>query len=145
MIKFTSFQRTCTKTTTRLFCSTSLKKSTPTPRLVFEVIEALGDEIIPLEELPVDNQKIVAFDDLVCESNENSIINYFINGRHRNCCVIYLTQTLYKVSKNNRDNCSHFCIFRFLPRENKRIADEIGVDHTTSDRATDKKIFFLLL
>jgi len=25
---------------------------------------ALGDEILPLEELPIDNQKIVIFDDL---------------------------------------------------------------------------------
>ena len=71
----------------------------------------------------VDNQKIVVFDDLVCESNKNSIINYFINGRHRNCGVIYLTQTFYKVPRNIRDNCSHFSVFRFLPRENKRIAD----------------------
>ena len=108
----------------------------------YEVIEAPGDEIIPLKELPVDNQKIVVFEDLVCESNQNSIINYFINGWHRNCCVIYLTQTFYKVPKNIWDNCSHFCIFRFLPRENKRIADEIGVDHTTLDRATDKKYSF---
>ena len=117
----------------------------PDPTVGYEVIEAHGDEIIPLEELPVDTQKIVVFDDLVCESNQNSIINYFINGRHRNCCVIYLTQTFYKVPKNIRDNCSHFCIFRFLPKENKRIADEIGVDHDALDRATDKKILFLLL
>ena len=115
------------------------------PKVGYEVIEAYDDEIIPLEELPADNQKIVVFDDLVCESNQNSIINYFINGRHRNCCVIYLTQTFYKVPKNIRDNCSHFCIFKFLPRENKRIADQIGVDHEVLDRATDKKIFFLLL
>jgi hypothetical protein len=109
----------------------------------YEVIEAPGDGIIPLEELPVDNQKIVVFDDLVCESNQNSIINYFINGRHRNCSVIYLTQTFYKVPKNIRDNCSHFCVFKFLPRENKRIADELDVDHTLLDRATDKKYSFL--
>ena len=71
-------------------------------RVGYEVIKAPGDEIIPLvvEKLLVDNQKIVVFDDLVCESNQNSIINYFINGRHRNCCVIYLTQTFYKVPKN---------------------------------------------
>jgi hypothetical protein len=109
----------------------------------YEVIEAPGDGIIPLEELPVDNQKIAVFDDLVCESNQNSIINYFINGRHRNCSVIYLTQTFYKVPKNIRDNCSHFCVFKFLPRENKRIADELGVDHRLLDSATDKKYSFL--
>ena len=113
------------------------------PQVGYDVNEAYGDEIIPLEELPADNQKIVVFDDLVCQKkNQNSIINYFINGRLRNCCVIYLTQTFYKVPKNIRDNCSHFCIFRFLPRENKRIADEIGVDHDALDRATDKKYSF---
>ena len=94
------------------------------PVVGYQTIEALGDEILPLEELPIDNQKIVVFDDLVCESNQNSIINYFINGRHRKCSVIYLTQTYYKVPKNIRDNCSHFCVFNFIPRENKRIADE---------------------
>ena len=111
------------------------------PKVGYDV-EARGAEIIPLEELPADNQKIVVFDDLVCEKNQNNIINYFINGRHRNCRVIYLTQTFYKVPKNIRDNCSHFCIFRFLPRENKRIADEIGVDYNALDRATDKKYSF---
>ena len=115
------------------------------PEVGYEVIEAPGDEIIPLEELPIGNQKIVVFDDLVCESNQNGIINYFINGRHRNCCVIYLTQTFYKVPKNIRDNCSHFCIFRFLPKENKRIADELGVDHELLDRATDQKYSFFYL
>ena len=110
------------------------------PVVGYDIIEAYGDEIIPLEELPADNQKIVVFDDLVCEKNQNSIINYFINGRHKNCCVIYLSQTFYKVPKNIRDNCSHFCTFKFLPRENKRIADEIGVDYNALDRATDKSI-----
>ena len=69
------------------------------PEVGYKVIEATGDEIIPLEELPVDNQKIVVFDDLVCECNQNIIISYFINGRHRNFYVIYLTQTFYKVPK----------------------------------------------
>ena len=107
-----------------------------------QINPTVGYEVI--EELPVDNKKIVVFDDLVCESSQNSIIIDFINGRHRNCCVIYLTQTFYKVPKKIRDNCSHFCIFKFLPRENKRIADEIGVDHDTLDRATEKKFFLLL-
>ena len=113
------------------------------PKVGYEVIEAYDDEIIPLEELPVDNQKIVVFDDLLCEKNQNSIINYFINGRHKNCCVIYLSQTFYKVPKDIRVNCSHLCIFRLDPKENKRIANEIGVDHEVLDRATDEKYSFL--
>ena len=50
------------------------------PKVGYEVIEAPGDEIIPLEELPVENQKIVVFDDLVCESNQNSIIILSTDG-----------------------------------------------------------------
>ena len=113
------------------------------PKVGHDVIEAHGDEIIPLEELPTDNQKIVVFDDLVCEKNQNDIINYCINGRHKNCCVIYLSQTFYKVPKDIRVNCSHLCIFRLDPKENKRIANEIGVDHEVLDRATDEKYSFL--
>ena len=113
------------------------------PKVGYDVIEAHGDEIIPLEELPVDNQKIVIFDDLVCENNQNDIVNYFINGRHKNCCVIYLSQTFYKVPKDIRVNCSHLCIFRLDPKETKRIANEIGVDHEVLDHATDEKYSFL--
>ena len=68
------------------------------PKVGYEAIEAYGDAIIPLEELPTDNQKIVVFDDLVCESNQNSIINYFINGRHRNCCSLKLFTRCRKTS-----------------------------------------------
>ena len=113
------------------------------PKVGYEVIEAHGDEIIPLEELPVDTQKIVVFDDLVCEKNQNDIINYFINGRHKNGCVIYLSQTFYKVPKDIPVNCSHLCIFRLDPKENKRIANEIGVDREALDRATDEKYSLL--
>lgn len=61
------------------------------PQAGYEVIQAPGDDIIALEQLLVDNQKIVVFDDLVCESNQHAIINYFINGRYRNCSVVHLT------------------------------------------------------
>ena len=115
------------------------------PLVGYEVIVArvrgANDEIIPLEELPTDNQKIVVFDDLVCEKNQNDIINYFIIGRHRNCSVIYLTQTFYKLPKNIQDNCSHFCLFIFLPREKKRIANELEVDPSLLQRATGSLSF----
>lgn len=112
------------------------------PKVGYEVIEPYCD-VFPLEELSPDNQKIVIFDDMVCESNQNAIINYFINGRHLNCSVIYLSQSYFKIPKNIRDNCSHFCVFKFLPRENNRIADEIGVDRNLLERATDKEYSFL--
>ena len=63
-------------------------------------------------------------------------------GGTKTAALFTSLKPFYKVPKNIRDNCSHFCIFRFLPRENKRIADEIGVDHNALDRATDKKYSF---
>ena len=112
------------------------------PVVGYTVIEGAND-IIPLETLPPDNQKIVIFDDMVCEKNQNDIIDYFINGRHRNCSVIYLSQSYFKVPKNIRDNCSHFCVFGFLPRENSRIADELGIGRELLERATNAKYSFL--
>ena len=43
------------------------------PQVGYEAIEAYDDEIIPLEELPVDSQKIVVFDDLLCEKNKRAL------------------------------------------------------------------------
>ena len=48
------------------------------------------------------NPKMVIFDDYVCEKNQNDIINYFIQGRHKNYCVIYLSQSYYKTLKEHR-------------------------------------------
>ena len=108
----------------------------------YNVIEGVND-VIPMELLPIDNQKIVIFDDMVCEKNQDDIIDYFINGRLRNCSVIYLSQSYFKTPKNIRDNCSHFCVFDFLPRENNRIADELGIDRELLERATNAKYSFL--
>ena len=94
--------------------------------------------------LPTDNQKIVIFDDLVCESSQrDDIINYFMTGRPRNCSAIYLSQSYFKTPKNIRDNCTHLCIFDFHPKENNRIADELGIDRELFERATDGKYSFL--
>ena len=54
---------------------------------------------------------MVIFDDYVCEKNQNDMINYFIQGRHKNCCVIYLSQSYYKTPKDIRIRCSHYIIF----------------------------------
>ena len=42
------------------------------------------------------NQIVVIFNEYLCEKNQNDIINYFIQGRHKNYCVIYLSQSYHK-------------------------------------------------
>ena len=40
------------------------------------------------------NQKVVIFDDYVCEKDQEDIKNYILLGSHKNCCVIYLPHML---------------------------------------------------
>ena len=47
----------------------------------YDVIETSNDKIIPVSDLTDDNQKIVIFDDFVCEKNQNPLVDYFIRGR----------------------------------------------------------------
>ena len=79
----------------------------------YGVIEARNDEIIPVEDLESDSQKTVIFDDYVCDKNHKPLVDYFIRGRHKNCSVIYLSQSYYKTPKDIRLNCSHFSIYDF--------------------------------
>ena len=85
----------------------------------YDVIKARNDEIIPVEDLESDSQKIVIFDDYVCDKNQKPLVDYFIRGRHKNCSVIYLRQSYYKTPKDIRLNCSHFSIYDF-PSANER-------------------------
>ena len=72
----------------------------------------------------------------VCEKNRNDIINYFIQGRHKNCCVIYLSKSYYKTPKDIRINCSHYFIFESpTKRENEAICNEHRVDKEAYKRS----------
>ena len=96
----------------------------------YDVMTVSNDAIIPVTHLPYDdNQKLIIFDDYVCEKNQRQIIDYLIQGRHKNCSVIYLTQSFYKTPRDIRLNCTHFCIFDFpSSRERNIISSELGVD-----------------
>ena len=114
------------------------------PEVKYQVIQT-PREIISLEEAfqGNDSQRLAIFDDFATLKNQDEIINYFFNGRHRNCSVIYLSQTYFKVPKNIRDTASHFCIFRFKSKEIKRIAEDMGVDTEKLDKATYEPYSFL--
>ena len=109
-----------------------------------EILEYSNDEIISISDLDNILQKVVIFDDYVCDKNQNDIINYFIQGRHKNCCVIYLTQSYYKTPKDIRLNCSHYIFFATpSKREQSLLCNEQGIDKTLFDRAMKKKYDFL--
>ena len=67
----------------------------------YDILNVSNDEITPVTEMGYeDNQKIVIFDDYVCDKNQRQIVDYFIQGRHKNCSVIYLSQSFYKTPKD---------------------------------------------
>ena len=113
--------------------------------LGFDVITISNDKIIPIKDLGYeDNQKLVIFDDYVCKKNQREIVDYFIQGRHKNCSVIYLSQSVYKTPRDIRLNCSHYCIYEFpSSRERNMISSELGVDKEKFKKATKKPFSFL--
>lgn len=110
----------------------------------YNVIECSNDEILPVSDLDNESQKVIIFDDFVCEKNQAPIIDYFIRGRHKNCSVIYLSQSYYKTPKDIRLNCSHFCVYEF-PAANERglITRELGASKEQYNKATHKPYSFL--
>ena len=112
----------------------------------YPVIEYSNDNIIPVGDLDSDSQKVVIFDDFVCDKNQKPLIDYFIRGRHKNCSVIYLSQSFYKTPKDIRLNCSHFCIYEF-PSANEKslITRELSVSKEQYTKATDKPYSFLYI
>ena len=111
----------------------------------YDIMTVSNDKIIPITHLPYeDNQKIIIFDDYVCEKNQREIVDYFIQGRHKNCSVIYLSHSFYKTPKDIRLNCSHFCIFEFpSSRERNLISTELGVEKEQYKKAIGKKFHFI--
>ena len=109
------------------------------------VMEVSNEKIIPITHLPYENnQKIIIFDDYVCEKNQREIVDYFIQGRHKNCSVIYLSQSFYKTPRDIRLNCSHYCIYEFpSSRERNMISSELGVDKEKFKKATKEPYSFL--
>ena len=111
----------------------------------YDVMKVSNDAIIPIKDLDYgDNQKLIIFDDYVCEKNQREIVDYFIQGRHKNCSVIYLSQSFYKTPRDIRLNCSHYCIYEFpSSRERNMISSELGVDKEKYKKATKEQYDFL--
>ena len=112
----------------------------------YDIMNVSNDKIIPINDIDYeDNQKLVIFDDYVCEKNQRQIVDYFIQGRHKNCPVIYLSHSFYKTPRDIRLNCSHYCIYEFpSSRERNMISSELGVDKEKFKKATKEPHSFFV-
>ena len=76
-------------------------------QVVHDIIHCNYDDVKSVNSLDSDSQKIVTFYDFICDKNQKPLIDYFIHGRHKNCSIIYLSQSFYKTPKDIRLNFSH--------------------------------------
>ena len=113
---------------------------------VNKIYEYSNDAIKDVDELENKLQKVVIFDDYICDKNQDQIIKYFIQGRHKNCSVIYLSQSYYKTDKNIRLNCDHFILYEMSSvREESMISKETGVPIEKYKKANKSQYHFFYI
>ena len=78
----------------------------------YEALE-FPDDILDTSEYPINNRKVVVFDDLVNApaAVQNKIANHYTDGRHRKISPLYLSQSYYDVPQKLRLNCSHMLLY----------------------------------
>ena len=112
----------------------------------YDIVTASNDEIIPLDDLNGENQKLIIFDDFLTTGTKNKqeILNYFIGSRNKKCSCIYLSQSYYKTDKTIRLNCSHHCIFDFPSKNERRmICEDFNINKDDYLSATKEPYTFL--
>ena len=91
----------------------------------------------------IDNKTLIVFDDLIADMINNKkldskVTELFIGGRKWNISLVFITQTYFKVPKDNRLNTTQFLIAK-IP--NIRELQQIAINHS-SDITTDNFINF---
>jgi len=88
-----------------------------------------AEDVVDIDSLDPDEQNLICFDDFLTEKNQDVFTKFVIRGRHKNCSVIYLTQSYFSTPKDLRLNCNFFILFDV---RSKRELLEIQKDHATN-------------
>ena len=115
----------------------------------YDLISYCNDEItLVTRRFDPDSQTIVIFDDFVCEKNQKKLVDYFMQGRNKNCSdfFFYLSQSHYSTPKDIRLNCAHYILYE-RPNKNEisRICNELAVTKDQYIKATKKPHSFLCI
>ena len=140
LIKSTSSQKTCARINISLFCRTLLNESTP--RLVTRSSRLMMMKSFHSKSFRWTTKKLLFLMILFVKATKTASLIILSTGGTETAALFTSLKPSTRCRKTSVITAAIYCIFRFLPRENKRIADEIGVDHDTLDRATDKKYSF---
>ena len=72
----------------------------------YDVLVCNNDDIKPVSNIQnTDLQRVIIFDDFVCEKNQKPLIDYFIQGRHKNCSVTGLEKSTSPTPEASENFC----------------------------------------
>ena len=98
-------------------------------------------ELPPPDKLPKELKKLMIFDDV--NPKEPVIKEYFCRGRHNNCNMIYLNQSLFSLDRqSDRENCNLFDLLEQRGNVLKRLYNdfykETKISYKNFDTRTTK-------
>ena len=67
----------------------------------YDIMHCNNDDIKPVNSLESDAQKIVIFDDFICDKNQKPLIDYFIQGRIRIAVLFTFHNHFIKLQKTS--------------------------------------------
>ena len=105
------------------------------PKAFIEYLNDMHDVYKNIDEynLNKENKMLIFFDDMIANMIHNKKLNsiifsLFIRGRKLNVCLVFITQSYFKVPKGVRLNTSQFFIAK-VP--NKREIQQIAINHSS--------------
>ena len=105
------------------------------PKAFMECSNDMQDVYKNIEDYnPIKKRKVlIIFDDMIADMINNNKLNpvvteLFIRGRKLNICIVFITQSYFKVPKDVRLNSTHFFIMK-IP--NKRELQQIALNHSS--------------
>lgn len=105
---------------------TQMKDNYYEPCKIFHISNELKD-LPKLEEFEGERKKrIIVFDDMLNEKNQEGVKDYMIRSRKLGCQVIYLTQAYFLTPKIIRDNSSYVLFFPTTRRNLLEISKSVA-------------------
>jgi len=117
------------------------------------VVEGINNAPNLDKDIDKKDQTLIVMDDLVLESNQKPLEEYFIRARKQNCSLIYISQSYYAVPKMIRKNLNYLVIkqlsslqdlFRIM-REYSLGDNKAQIKKLYENATTDNKQDFLLV
>lgn len=70
------------------------------------------EDLPPVETLENKQRKLLIIDDMIMDvKNMPKVVEYYVSGRHKNCSIIFISQSYYRIPTTIRANATHVAVF----------------------------------